>query len=163
MNRSELNDKAKKYISNAGFGAGTNITLHGLECMMVDFYLDNQVENLRTPKQKKPRTKTIKTKEQIVIEQKVINAACEVLGITEIKKERTQIDSLARWMVLYYLKNYTPYSNQAAADVFNQDHSTTNHGCKSIIQLVETDDKKYMAAIIEFCIIMGIELPSENI
>jgi hypothetical protein len=46
MNRSELNDKAKKYISNAGFGTGTNITLHGLKCMIVDFYLDNQGQTL---------------------------------------------------------------------------------------------------------------------
>lgn len=46
MDRSELNEKAKKYISNAGFGTGTNITLHGLKCMMVDFYLDNQEQSL---------------------------------------------------------------------------------------------------------------------
>jgi hypothetical protein len=46
MNRSELNEKAKKYISNAGFGTGTNITLHGLKCMMVDFYIDNQGQTL---------------------------------------------------------------------------------------------------------------------
>jgi hypothetical protein len=46
MNRSEANEKAKQYISNAGFGTGTNITTHALKCMMVDFYLDNQVKNL---------------------------------------------------------------------------------------------------------------------
>lgn len=46
MNRSEANEKAKQHISNAGFGTGTNITTHALKCMMVDFYLDNQVENL---------------------------------------------------------------------------------------------------------------------
>jgi len=45
MDRSELNEKAKKYISDAGFGTGTNITLHGAKCLMVDFYLDNQVKN----------------------------------------------------------------------------------------------------------------------
>jgi len=42
MNRSELNEKAEKYISNAGFGTGTNITIHSLKCFMVDFYLDSQ-------------------------------------------------------------------------------------------------------------------------
>jgi hypothetical protein len=46
MNRSEANEKAKQHISNAGFGTGTNITTHALKCMMVDFYLDNQVKNL---------------------------------------------------------------------------------------------------------------------
>ena len=46
MDRSELNKKANDYISNAGYGRGTNITLHGLKCMMVDFYLDNQVKTL---------------------------------------------------------------------------------------------------------------------
>ena len=46
MNRSELNEKAKKYISNEGFGTGTNITIHGLKCMMVDFYLENQGQTL---------------------------------------------------------------------------------------------------------------------
>ena len=45
MNRSELNEKAKKHISDTGFGTGTNITLHGAKCLMVDFYLDNQVKN----------------------------------------------------------------------------------------------------------------------
>ena len=42
MNRSELNEKAKKYLSNSGFGTGTNITLHAAKCLMVDFYIDNQ-------------------------------------------------------------------------------------------------------------------------
>jgi hypothetical protein len=46
MNKNELNDKVKKYISNAGFGTGTNITLHGLKCMIIDFYLDNQEKTL---------------------------------------------------------------------------------------------------------------------
>jgi hypothetical protein len=46
MNRSELNKEAIKYINNAGFGKGTNITIHGLKCMMVDFYVDTQVKNL---------------------------------------------------------------------------------------------------------------------
>jgi hypothetical protein len=40
MNRSELNEKAKKYLANAGFGTGTNITLHGAKCLMVDFHMD---------------------------------------------------------------------------------------------------------------------------
>ena len=40
MNRSELNEKAKKYLANAGFGTGTNITLHGAKCLMVDFHID---------------------------------------------------------------------------------------------------------------------------
>ena len=46
MNRSEANEKAKNHISNAGFGTGTNITLHGLKCMLVDFYLENKVKKL---------------------------------------------------------------------------------------------------------------------
>ena len=46
MNRSELNAKAKKHLSDAGFGTGTNITLNGAKCLMVDFYLNNQIENI---------------------------------------------------------------------------------------------------------------------
>jgi hypothetical protein len=42
IGRSELNEKAKNHLNNAGFGIGTNITLHGAKCIMVDFYLDNQ-------------------------------------------------------------------------------------------------------------------------
>ena len=43
--RSELNEKARNYLSNQGFGTGTNITLHGAMCLMVDFFLDNQIKN----------------------------------------------------------------------------------------------------------------------
>lgn len=46
MNRSEANEKARKHISNAGIGTGSIITTHSLKCMMVDFYLDNQVKKL---------------------------------------------------------------------------------------------------------------------
>jgi hypothetical protein len=42
MNRRKLNDKAKKYLDNTGFGSGTNITLHSAKCLMVDFYIENQ-------------------------------------------------------------------------------------------------------------------------
>ena len=44
MTREETNEKAKRHIANAGFGTGTNVTIHALKCMMVDFYLDNQVK-----------------------------------------------------------------------------------------------------------------------
>lgn len=42
---SELNTKVRDYVSNQGYGSGTNITIESVRWLILNFFLDNRIKN----------------------------------------------------------------------------------------------------------------------
>lgn len=67
---------------------------------------------------------------------------CEYFGVTKyqiMQKSRDVEFCRPRQIIMYFYRKYTKYSLEKISMMFNKDHATVVHSCKTINNLIDTE------------------------
>lgn len=99
----------------------------------------------------KDESNTTETMTKITIEQRtknlkpvqivdIVSAQMELSSLSVLSRSRKSHLCDARFICMYFMRNFKRMSYQAIGNVFNRDHATVLHGLRKCEALIETDE-----------------------